>query len=262
VSTGSSGGNASGNPGSTKPSTGDPASSATAPGGSSAILPSSAPASDTSSGDTSAVVDAVIADNIYSANIDPQTVAGLQSTDTIQVNFGNVSAKIPVSILKNNMVNGNSIKLTVNTPPKSAMSQAEIDQSAIETFNIDLENTSTGELIHQLGGSVSITVKLTDDLVQQIRQAGNVKFYYFNPSTNGVEDMNATFSLSTKTVTFSTVHFSTYLIAKAKDAQNGSHGGNPVPTLLVSFAAVIFCAACVTALVLYRKKGFAALKKM
>ena len=185
-----------------------------------------------------------------------QALAGLQDSDTVQVHFGSVSADIPVSILKNNMTSGNSVKLTVQTPPISALSEAESQQSPIETFDINLENMSTGELIHQLGGTVSITVNLTDDMVQQIQQAGKVKFYYFNPSTNNVEDMNATFNLNAKTVTFTTTHFSTYLIAKAKTSTAaGAQHGSSALIVFAGLAALVFCIGCISFVVI-RKKMF------
>ncbi len=121
-----------------------------------------------------------------------------------------------------------TLKLTQEAPPAATQAQLTVVAESsgvtpVASLNIDLAKVSssgTSEAVHNLNGSISVTVKLTDEQLAAITDASKAKLLYYNPDTGALQDMGATFDLAAKTVTFSTNHFSTYLIATASAAAN------------------------------------------
>jgi uncharacterized protein YjdB len=74
--------------------------------------------------------------------------------------------------------------------------------------------TSTGtEAVHNLSGAVKVTIALTEAQIAAIKASSNPHIYYYDADTGAFTDMNATFDMTAGTATFTTNHFSTYVIA-------------------------------------------------
>lgn len=113
----------------------------------------------------------------------------------------------------------------------------------VSAFNLNLTGSGNNS-IHQLGQSVTVTVQLTGEQISALKGT-TPALYYYDPSTGSLVDMHATFDLSKGTVTFTTSHFSTYVIgqavssAKVSNPSTGNNKNVPVTLIiLLSIAAV------------------------
>lgn len=162
-------------------------------------------------------------------------IAGISVTRNIGLNFSDVNIVFPVQYLNNYFAGDasgtGSLQLQKNEASAgtrqsiiSIMADTDTLVSAIE-LNLKIGDQS----ITDLGGSVKITISLTDEQVAALASAGSKKLCHYNPDTGALEDMGATFDLTNKTVTFYTDHFSTYAIISAPTGGSGT-GGVPEDT--------------------------------
>lgn len=149
----------------------------------------------------------------YSYQI-PSGIVNYPSTGNYQITVGNVSASFQTASLLNNLGHG---ALTFTNAKTSAETQAAIatasaaDSEIVSTFDLNL-TAADGTAIHNLGNPAAVTVQLTDDQAAQLKKQGTPKLFYYDPDTKSLVDLNAAFDLDKKTVSFSTTHFSSFVI--------------------------------------------------
>lgn len=180
----------------------------------------------------------------YQANLDKSSLTG----GTVTANLGNVSVSFPEKILES-LENGKT--LTISQQPLSDSLLKEVNSSLptgnslVCSFNLNLTE-SDGTQIHKLGGKITVTLKLTDDELAKITDASTAILYYYDSSSGKFIKMDATFDLKNKTVTFTTDHLSTFVIAQGTSVseysvpnpQTGdSSNGLPMEAAVLSISA-------------------------
>lgn len=144
------------------------------------------------------------------------------TTSNVVVNIGNVSVTAPSSVLSAALGGDPTGSLSLsqaNSPSatQTAVIQVTANNNEIPVATLDLSLThitASGitTAVHQLSGSITVTVKLTANQLAQITNVASAHLYYYDPTTGSLTDMNAKFDLTAGTVTFSTSHLSTYVI--------------------------------------------------
>lgn len=135
----------------------------------------------------------------------------------IDVILGDVTVSFPAEVLAALTAQG---EITIQQTGVSAEQMVQIqealaeDNAIVAPFTLECFDAA-GNAIHELGGPVTVTVQLTDEMLAQITDAATAKLYYYNPETKQLEDMNAMFDLTNRTVTFTIDHFSTFVIVQA-----------------------------------------------
>lgn len=157
----------------------------------------------------------------YAATITPSQ-ADTSTVNNAVVNLGNVSVTIPSSVASSALGDGTGLTLSQGFAPETTQAEAQDaaakgNGTAVAVISIDLtRTTSTGtEAVHQLSGAVTVTITLTPEQIATIRSSSNPHIYYYDPVTGALTDMNATFDLTAGTATFTTTHFSNYVLATA-----------------------------------------------
>lgn len=179
------------------------------------------------------------------ATITPDIVSGLSGGDNLNVVLDSISANIPVTVLTGLMGDDLSSTLKLAKDETSANTKSKVfalvpsSKGVADIFDIDLTryySNGTSETVHELNGKVKITVALTDAMLASIRSAETAKLYYYDSSTGKLVDMNATFDLVNKTLTFYTDHFSTYLIEDTgvKNPNTGDDTNDALPFVVLS----------------------------
>ncbi len=143
---------------------------------------------------------------------------------------------IPVSVLQSHIGDGvNSLQVLIEkissedeagaeeALPENTTILQDFDVKLIKVFDADTEE------VHDLNGKVKVVIELTDAQAAEISE-GTPGLYYYNPSANELENMNADFEGNT--VTFYTEHFSAYVVAvtKTDDSDNGGNDGGGTVT--------------------------------
>jgi hypothetical protein len=199
-------------------------------------------------------ITAVLSGGTYTATITKDDLADLKPDDTVMVDLGGCSVEFPVSVLNDNMNNG-TLTLTQASSPTTTLDKivALVSSNGVvlTSFDLNLSGSSGSQSIHELGNTVKVTVKLTPNQLTQINGDKNARLFYYDPSTNSLKDMNASFNFSKGTVTFYTDHFSTYVIKTAKSASAGLSVWLLV--LIIFIALVVVCAVVVLILWLRKK---------
>ena len=179
------------------------------------------------------------------ATITPSIVGGLSGGDNVNVVLDRLSANIPVTVLTRLMGDDLSSTLKLSKDETSAGTKSKVftliqgNGNVADMFDIDLTryySNGTSEAVHELNGKIKITISLTDAMLASINNAETAKLYCYDTSTGKLVDMNATFDLTNKTVTFYTDHFSTYLIENAgvKNPNTGDASNNVLPVVILS----------------------------
>ena len=129
---------------------------------------------------------------------------------------------MPSSVANDALGTGTALSISQTTATSEAVSAAQTAAQkaggiAVAVFEIDLSRTtSTGtEAVHNLSVAVTVTISLTDAQIAVIKASANPCIYYYDPNTGMLTNMNATFDLVKGTATFTTTHFSNYLLAIA-----------------------------------------------
>lgn len=150
------------------------------------------------------------------------------STATVVASLGSVQVSAPANVLYNALGGNTSATLQISQSVSPTATQQAAFQvvttggaSPIASLDIDLNavsSTGTATAVHQLSGSVTVTVTLTAAQLAQITNASTAHLYYYDPSTGALTDMNATFDAKAGTMTFTTSHFSTFVIVQGSVA--------------------------------------------
>lgn len=171
------------------------------------------------------------------ADLTQDTLSGLSGTDNVGLSAGGANMNIPAQYLTR-MFAGNpgaTLRFQANESPsdtQNAVFQVLGDNGELAGA-FDLNLTIGAQSVTELGGRVRITLTLTDAQVAALQNADSKKLFYFNPNTNTLTDMSATFDLTAKTATFYTTHLSTYaLVSTTSTSPNdpdgpGAPGGTP-----------------------------------
>lgn len=171
----------------------------------------------------------------------------------VTASLGNVNIAFPGNVLKSLVSDGT---LTLSQQPLSASQLSAINSALPQnnaivcSFNLNLADAN-GAQIHSLGGKITVTMKLTDDELAKITDAGTAILYYYDTNTGKLVKMDATFDLKDKTVTFTTDHLSTFVVAQGTSVPDApspapipnphtgdSSNGLPVEAVLLSAAAL------------------------
>ncbi len=177
-----------------------------------------------------------IGDNDGDGSIDltENDLSGISDpTQNVRIVTGGASLNIPAQYL-NRMFADNSgatLQFKANESPsntKTAVLQILTDNDEL-TGAFDLNLTLGTQSISDLGGRIKITFSLTDAQVTALQSADSRKLCYYNPATGALTNMNATFDLTAKTVTFYTDHLSTYVLIGTTSAGPGGPGGPGSP---------------------------------
>ncbi|MEG3068946.1 MAG: Ig-like domain-containing protein [Syntrophaceticus schinkii] len=147
----------------------------------------------------------------YEAVLDKDSI----QSENVLINMGNISVNFPAEVLES-LTNQGTIELVMRPCTEEEMKEikGKLPEGNAILFSFDLHLQQDGKEIHQLGGSVKVTVKLTKEMLAQITDVQSARLYYYNPITNSFEDMNAVFDLQNNTVTFYTDHLSNYVIVQ------------------------------------------------
>ncbi|MEG6567360.1 S-layer homology domain-containing protein [Thermoanaerobacterium saccharolyticum] len=161
----------------------------------------------------------------YSYQI-PDYIVNLSATGNYALNLGNVSINMPISNLLNNLDHG---VLTVSNDKTSSNTLLAINSvmtansKVVGAFDLNL-SAADGANIHEFDTAANVTLHLTSDMIASLSGNGTPKLFYYDPAKKELVDMNAVFDLTNGTATFSTTHFSTYVIAITDLTQGGGSG--------------------------------------
>ena len=154
----------------------------------------------------------------YSATITADQVAN-NTADNAVVTIGETTVSLPASVLTAALGDGTSLTLTQSTPSASARAAAQAAAEmtngiALAVININLNRTAAlgTEEIHDLSGEVTVTINLTEEQAAAIAAGKQAYIYYYDPETGMLTNMEAVFDVTAKTATFSTTHFSIYVL--------------------------------------------------
>jgi Listeria/Bacterioides repeat len=157
--------------------------------------------------------------SVSTATITPSQTDASTVNNAI-VDIGNVTVTIPTAVANNALGNGTGLTLSQSAAPQATQAAAQDaaakgNSTAVAVISIDLTRTTqTGtEAVHNLSGAVTVTITLTPEQIAAIKASGNPRIYYYDPTTGALTDMSATFDLSKGTATFTTTHFSDYVLA-------------------------------------------------
>jgi LPXTG-motif cell wall-anchored protein len=147
----------------------------------------------------------------YEAVLDKDSI----QSENVLINMGNISVNFPAEVLES-LTDQGTIELVMRPCTEEEMKEikGKLPEGNAILFSFDLHLQQDGKAIHQLGGKVKVTVKLTKEMLAQITDVQSARLYYYNPITNSFEDMNAVFDLQNNTVTFYTDHLSNYVIVQ------------------------------------------------
>jgi hypothetical protein len=184
-------------------------------------------------------------DGSTSAQITP-TQTNSSTVSNVTVALGSVTVTAPSSVFNSALGSSGTSTLSLAQTSTSTATQTAVNAAAaskgiipVSTLDIDLTNvSSSGALVpvHQLNGNITVTIALTDAQIAKITDASKARLYYFDPDTNALTDMNATFDLTAKTVTFTTNHFSTYVIANTTSTSTTT---TPTNNIGVTYSAQV-----------------------
>lgn len=176
-------------------------------------------------------------DGSTSAQITP-TQTNSSTVSNVTVALGSVTVTAPSSVFNSALGSSGTSTLSLaqtstSTATQTAVNAAEASSgiTPISTLDIDLTNvSSSGALVpvHQLSGNITVTIALTDAQIAKIIDVSRARLFYFDPDTNTLTDMNATFDLTAKTVSFTTNHFSTYVIANTTSTSTATTPANNI----------------------------------
>lgn len=153
----------------------------------------------------------------------PASDTNTTTVSTVTVNIGNVSVT-GTSAQFGSLLTSNSdwLKLwqastatATQTAANTAVTSAVKGGTVLDILDVNLtlyHSDGSSEQLHQISNNLAVTIKLTAEQLAKITDASTAKLYYFDPSTNQLKDMDATFDLKAGTATFNTDHFSTFLI--------------------------------------------------
>ena len=96
----------------------------------------------------------------------------------------------------------------------------------VAVININLNRTTSAgsEAVHNLSGAVTVSITLTDAQIAAIKSGSDPYVYYYDSDTGALTDMKAAFDLTAKTATFTTTHFSSYVISTTNKATESTIG--------------------------------------
>ncbi len=170
--------------------------------------------------------------------------------------LGRVTLNIPSSVLQTAEASNGALSISQGPTSSSTFSSIQViagNENVVDVFDLNLIGTNGN--IHQLGQAVTVTIQLTLDQIAKL-QGAVPAVYYYNPTTNTLENLNAAFDLVKGTATFTTTHFSTYVIAKAAvkaPVTSPSTGDDSSKVLLIYL--LIVNAAVITVFAFRRRKG-------
>lgn len=171
-------------------------------------------------------------------------VSSVTGTTNCEFTLGSIKIEIPASILKAAGPAG-TLKLSADkTSTDVAAKIAALAPANSVVRKFDLNLTGASGAIHELGQPVTVTVTLSADEIAQLKKITPV-LYYYDSSTNKLVDMGAKFDLNQGTVTFTTTHFSTYLIAGTTTQANphtGSSTAGNSPLVICGCLAMLILA--------------------
>jgi hypothetical protein len=152
---------------------------------------------------------------ITPADTNPSTVGN------VIVNVGNVTVTAPSSVFSG-MLQDSDSWLVLSQQPPAPPTQTQVATAAaasgvtpVTTLDVDLTryfSNGTSEPVHQLGSSAQVTIKLTAAQIAQISDPSQAQLLYYDPTSGKFSNMNAIFDLAAGTATFTTNHFSTFVI--------------------------------------------------
>ncbi|MFT9056060.1 MAG: hypothetical protein ABF449_05470 [Ethanoligenens sp.] len=152
------------------------------------------------------------------------------SNSTANVTFGLADATITLpsgSITGNSAITEDFTFSTGNDSDATASAKklAASNAKIVDAFDLNLTAAGASESIHDLGASATVVRKLTDAEIAALRN-GTATLYYYDPS--GALDLinGAQFDLGAKTVTFTTPHFSAYVLAYTVTSGDNGNGGS------------------------------------
>jgi hypothetical protein len=158
--------------------------------------------------------------------------ASTSSYNNVIVNVGSVSVTAPASLFSGAIGSDNSSWLVLSQNTTATTTQTQIvaaTQSSgvtpVSTLDVDLTryySNGTSEAVHQLSDTATVTINLTAAQTAQIGNSQNAQLLYYDPKTGSLTDMNAVFDLTKGTATFTTGHFSTFVIATSSAVKPAS----------------------------------------
>jgi Bacterial surface proteins containing Ig-like domains len=142
--------------------------------------------------------------------------------NTVTVKLFGATVASPASIL-NAAVGANDanwLQMTLNgsstVSGDAAAAEKTLGLTAVSTMELDLTRYNADgskDVLQQLGGSVAVTVYLTDAQIAQLKTMYSPCLMYYDASTKTLTDMKASFNLGGKTATFKTDSFGPFIIA-------------------------------------------------
>lgn len=139
----------------------------------------------------------------------------------VVVNLGTVTVTAPSSVFSGALGSADTLQLSQTSTPSSVLTKVTtaaeaIGDAPVSSIDVDLAKVSADgalEAVHNLNGNATVTIQLTDAQIARITDVSKAHLFYFDPNAGTFSDMGAKFDLTRKTVTFTTNHFSTFVIA-------------------------------------------------
>ncbi len=156
----------------------------------------------------------------------PASGTNTSTVSSVSAVLGNVTVTVPASVLNDALGGGSSLSLIQSAPSDATQKQFQVAAgdtglAALAAWDIDLTRSAgdgTSAPVHDLNGNATVSIRLTAEQLIQLKAVSDLKLCYYDPSAGTLSDMGAVFDLAAGTVTFTTKHFSTYVITSA--AQN------------------------------------------
>lgn len=157
----------------------------------------------------------------------PAGSTDISTVSTVSASLGNVTVQAPASVLNAALGGDSTASLSLSQSASAGATQQSVFQltaanggtpvAALDLSLVKVEANGATTAVHQLSDTVTVTVTLTAAQLAAIGDASDLDVYYYDTGTTPatLTDMHAAYDAAKGTLTFTTDHFSTYVIAKA-----------------------------------------------
>ncbi|ADY55784.1 cell wall binding repeat 2-containing protein [Syntrophobotulus glycolicus DSM 8271] len=150
-------------------------------------------------------------------------LSDLLQTDNAALQIGSdITVSFPVGYLRSILDSngGSEIKLEQTTAKTDNIVTSD-GESIVTAMDLSLL-VGEGKYTNEFGGTVKVTVTLTNEQVSQLQDSASRKICYYNESTQELELLTSNFDWETKTASFYTTHLSTFVIVATSTASDGN----------------------------------------
>jgi len=172
------------------------------------------------------------------------TIGGLGIPMNINTETG--SLNLDSDVIKKLSTYGGDLAIAIGTVENSELNDNQ--RKIVGDRTVISANVSSGTtIIHDLGGNVTVTMPYE---LKDGEKSSDIVIWYLDDSGN-VTEIHATYNETTKTVSFTTAHFSYYVIAFSSPSQ----GSSDYTWLYVAIAIIAIAMICIVAYYIRTKRN-------